>query len=77
MLFFIKYFNLYLNSLGTIYLGSIYWITFLKHYNITNQGIVIMDKRLLIVLIPVLAAASWALYNIGRAALQQLRSMGS
>nr|YP_009541940.1 photosystem II protein Y [Neogoniolithon spectabile]AYR06149.1 photosystem II protein Y [Neogoniolithon spectabile] len=36
-----------------------------------------MDKRLLIVLIPVLAAASWALYNIGRAALQQFRSMGS
>ena len=34
-----------------------------------------MDKRLLVVLIPVLAAASWALYNIGRAALQQLRSM--
>ena len=37
----------------------------------------IMDMRLLIVLIPVLAAGSWALYNIGRAALQQLRSMGS
>nr|WDB00563.1 photosystem II protein Y [Cavernulicola chilensis] len=31
-----------------------------------------MDVRVLIVLIPVLAAASWALYNIGRAALQQL-----
>jgi hypothetical protein len=31
-----------------------------------------MDSRLLIVLIPVLAAASWALYNIGRVALQQL-----
>lgn len=36
-----------------------------------------MDKRLLVVLVPVLAAASWAIYNIGRAALQQLRSMGS
>nr|UEQ12177.1 photosystem II protein Y [Batrachospermum sp.] len=36
-----------------------------------------MDIRLLIVLVPVLAAGSWALYNIGRAALQQLRSMGS
>ena len=36
-----------------------------------------MHMRLLIVLIPVLAAGSWALYNIGRAALQQLRSMGS
>lgn len=36
-----------------------------------------MDTRLLIVLIPVLAAASWAIYNIGRAALQQLRKLGS
>nr|YP_009510965.1 photosystem II protein Y [Hydropuntia rangiferina]AXI96638.1 photosystem II protein Y [Hydropuntia rangiferina]UAD87321.1 photosystem II protein Y [Hydropuntia rangiferina] len=34
-----------------------------------------MDVRLLIVLLPVLAAASWALYNIGRVALQQFRSM--
>ncbi|KAI0556469.1 Photosystem 2 core complex protein psbY (chloroplast) [Gracilaria domingensis] len=34
-----------------------------------------MDIRLLIVLLPVLAAASWALYNIGRVALQQFRSM--
>nr|YP_009509193.1 photosystem II protein Y [Gracilaria vermiculophylla]AXI96843.1 photosystem II protein Y [Gracilaria vermiculophylla]QXU75057.1 photosystem II protein Y [Gracilaria vermiculophylla]WDZ68070.1 photosystem II protein Y [Gracilaria vermiculophylla] len=34
-----------------------------------------MDIRLLVVLLPVLAAASWALYNIGRVALQQFRSM--
>lgn len=34
-----------------------------------------MDIRLLIVFTPVLAAGSWALYNIGRLALQQLRSM--
>nr|YP_010338646.1 photosystem II protein Y [Glaucosphaera vacuolata]UNJ18596.1 photosystem II protein Y [Glaucosphaera vacuolata] len=34
-----------------------------------------MDTRLLIVLIPILAAASWALYNIGRVALQQLRRL--
>lgn len=34
-----------------------------------------MDMRFLIVLLPVLAAASWALYNIGRVALQQFRSM--
>nr|YP_009293715.1 photosystem II protein Y [Rhodymenia pseudopalmata]AOM64397.1 photosystem II protein Y [Rhodymenia pseudopalmata] len=34
-----------------------------------------MDIRLLIVLTPVLAAGSWAIYNIGRLALQQLRSM--
>ena len=34
-----------------------------------------MDVRLLIVFLPVIAAASWALYNIGRLALQQFRSM--
>nr|QVY58067.1 photosystem II protein Y [Betaphycus gelatinus]QVY58271.1 photosystem II protein Y [Eucheuma denticulatum]QVY58472.1 photosystem II protein Y [Kappaphycus striatus] len=34
-----------------------------------------MDIRLIIVLTPVLAAGSWALYNIGRLALQQFRSM--
>lgn len=36
-----------------------------------------MDTRLLIVLIPLLAAASWALYNIGRVAIQQFRRLGS
>nr|YP_536887.1 photosystem II protein Y [Neopyropia yezoensis]Q1XDT1.1 RecName: Full=Photosystem II reaction center protein Y [Neopyropia yezoensis]AIA21442.1 photosystem II protein Y [Neopyropia fucicola]AGH27530.1 photosystem II protein Y [Neopyropia yezoensis]QFZ66866.1 photosystem II protein Y [Neopyropia yezoensis]WKD83361.1 photosystem II reaction center protein Y [Neopyropia yezoensis]BAE92330.1 unnamed protein product [Neopyropia yezoensis] len=36
-----------------------------------------MDSRLLVVLIPVLAAASWAVYNIGRVALQQFRKMTS
>nr|WCH56041.1 photosystem II protein Y [Calliblepharis sp.] len=34
-----------------------------------------MDIRLIIVLTPVLAAGSWALYNIGRIAIQQFRSM--
>ena len=36
-----------------------------------------MDARLLSVFLPVLAAASWALYNIGRVALQQLNRMAS
>ena len=36
-----------------------------------------MDARLLIVFLPVLAAGSWALYNIGRVALQQLNRMAS
>lgn len=36
-----------------------------------------MDVRVLIVLVPVLAAASWALYNIGRAALQQFKRLTS
>nr|YP_010443821.1 photosystem II protein Y [Vacuolaria virescens]UTE94708.1 photosystem II protein Y [Vacuolaria virescens] len=36
-----------------------------------------MDIRLLIVFLPVLAAASWALYNIGRVAIQQLQRIAS
>ncbi|WP_084639300.1 photosystem II protein Y [Geitlerinema sp. PCC 9228] len=32
-----------------------------------------MDWRLLIVLLPVLLAGSWALYNIGQAAIKQAR----
>ena len=31
-----------------------------------------MDSRLVFVFFPVLIAGSWALYNIGRLALQQL-----
>jgi|TARA_B110000444_G_scaffold257563_1_gene296270 hypothetical protein len=34
-----------------------------------------MDTRLIVVLLPVLTAASWALFNIGRLALQQLKRM--
>nr|QCI05087.1 photosystem II protein Y [Callithamnion tetricum] len=34
-----------------------------------------MDLRLLIVFLPVIAAGSWALYNIGRVAIQQFKSM--
>ncbi len=32
-----------------------------------------MDWRVLIVVAPLLLAASWAIFNIGRAALDQLR----
>jgi len=31
-----------------------------------------MDTRLIFVFAPVIVAASWALYNVGRIALQQL-----
>lgn len=34
-----------------------------------------VDSRLVVVLFPLLAAASWALFNIGRVALQQLKRM--
>lgn len=36
-----------------------------------------MDIRLIFVFLPVLAAASWALYNIGRVALQQYNKIAS
>jgi len=33
-----------------------------------------MDWRILIVLLPVILAASWALYNIGKLALEQVNN---
>lgn len=36
-----------------------------------------MDIRLIFVFSPVIAAASWALYNIGRVALQQFNKIAS
>ena len=37
-----------------------------------KEDLNIMDTRLLIVFLPLGAAASWALYNIGRVAIQQV-----
>jgi hypothetical protein len=34
-----------------------------------------LDTRFLIVLFPLVLAASWAIFNIGRLALQQLKRM--
>nr|YP_009391975.1 photosystem II protein Y [Periphykon beckeri]ARW60323.1 photosystem II protein Y [Periphykon beckeri] len=34
-----------------------------------------MDMRLVVVFLPLIAAGSWAIYNIGRVAIQQFRSM--
>ena len=36
-----------------------------------------MDTRLFVIALPVLVAASWALYNIGRLALQQIQRLSS
>lgn len=36
-----------------------------------------MDSRLIIVFFPLIIAASWALFNIGRGAIQQLRRMNN
>ena len=34
-----------------------------------------MDTRLIVVAAPLLIAASWALYNIGRLAIQQIQRL--
>jgi hypothetical protein len=34
-----------------------------------------MDTRLVVIATPLLIAASWALYNIGRLAIQQIQRM--
>ena len=34
-----------------------------------------MDTRLFVVAVPLLIAASWALYNIGRVAIQQVQRL--
>jgi hypothetical protein len=35
-----------------------------------------MDTRLLVIALPLLVAASWALFNIGRLAIQQIQRLG-
>jgi hypothetical protein len=34
-----------------------------------------MDTRLIVIAMPLLFAASWALYNIGRLAIQQIQRL--
>jgi hypothetical protein len=40
-----------------------------------SKGLSIMDSRLLVIALPLLVAASWALFNIGRLALQQIQRL--
>lgn len=40
------------------------------------EGILLMDNRLLVIALPLLVAASWALFNIGRLAIQQIQRLG-
>ena len=48
-------------------------------YSVVNlnisKGWSLMDTRLLVVAGPLLVAASWALFNIGRLAIQQIQRM--
>jgi hypothetical protein len=42
---------------------------------VTEKGPSLMDTRLIVIAMPLLVAASWALYNIGRLAIQQLQRL--
>lgn len=39
------------------------------------KGFSFMDTRLLVIAAPLLVAASWALFNIGRLAIQQIQRL--
>jgi hypothetical protein len=39
------------------------------------EGFSFMDTRLFVIALPLLVAASWALYNIGRLAIQQIQRL--
>jgi hypothetical protein len=40
-----------------------------------SKGLSLMDTRLIVIAAPLLVAASWALFNIGRLAIQQIQRM--
>ena len=40
-----------------------------------SKGLLFMDTRLVVIAAPLLVAASWALFNIGRLAIQQLQRL--
>ena len=48
-------------------------------YSVVNlnisKGFSLMDTRLLVIAVPLLVAASWALFNIGRLAIQQIQRL--
>ena len=49
-------------------------------YSVVNlnisKGLSLMDTRLIVIAVPLLVAASWALFNIGRLAIQQIQRLG-
>ena len=49
-------------------------IFYISIFNI-SKGLSVMDTRLLVIAAPVLVAASWALFNIGRLAIQQIQRL--
>ena len=48
-------------------------------YSVVNlnisKGLSLMDTRLIVIAVPLLVAASWALFNIGRLAIQQIQRL--
>jgi hypothetical protein len=40
-----------------------------------SKGLSLMDTRLIVIAVPLLVAASWALFNIGRLAIQQIQRL--
>jgi hypothetical protein len=48
-------------------------------YSVVNlnisKGLSLMDTRLVVIAVPLLVAASWALFNIGRLAIQQIQRL--
>ena len=40
-----------------------------------SKGLSLMDTRLIVIAAPLLVAASWALFNIGRLAIQQIQRL--
>jgi len=42
-----------------------------------HRGLTVMDTRLLVIAAPLLVAASWALFNIGRLAIQQIQRLST
>ena len=49
-----------------------------RFYNLINsflKGLSLMDTRLIVIAAPLLVAASWALFNIGRLAIQQIQRL--
>ena len=40
-----------------------------------SKGLSLMDTRLIVIAAPLLVAASWALFNIGRLAIQQFQRL--
>ncbi|MAB55913.1 MAG: photosystem II protein Y [Synechococcus sp. CPC35] len=44
-------------------------------FKIIYKGFLFMDTRIFVIALPLLVAASWALYNIGRLAIQQVQRL--